>query len=511
MTMFAAAGDHPLLKGWMTWIEQQEWTWPAEAATLGARAQWLVCNDPFVAALYQAHLQGTLGPLGPRLTSLYDATPEDPGTDDQTRRIRRQINAISAATWTGHALDRERVRTRRELEEALDWFAFVLGDGFAVRVSDGLASSWRLIHPDRVGNPGGIGNRADLRDGFVLADGAVVGLWVNPPIFAGNGQYQAAKSAPVFIPWTAADGTPNVIHVTGLRLPGMLRGVSRLAPIVVMMRQIGGVLESHVAGKRLQAILGLIVEAEDPDAFAAAKAAGNALDPSTFQVDGPLNVWVKPPNTNVQFTDTKFNGADLAGYLEICYKVGCASLSMPVDVVLCQMGNASLSSARAGLDQFDRTNQTEQERHIASCSSQIDAAAVADAITRGELSLPAVTPAALAAKYSRPPKYSTDSLKDANTVIALVESGVSKTTAFQRVYGLNWEDEQELTNAQNEFQAAQLAAMGVAVPGGTGAPAGSVPGQVPPGAPALPGPPVDQPNAFTRLRNFFAFRRQDAA
>jgi capsid protein len=99
-----------------------------------------------------------------------------------------------------------------------------------------------------------------------------------------------------------------------------------------------------------------------------------------MQINGPLNTWVVPPGSKVTMTDTKFNGADLSDYLIIVYKVMCAVLQMPVDVVLCQMGNASLSSARAGLDQFDRTCQTEQELHIGAVSQPMDQSAVADAI-----------------------------------------------------------------------------------------------------------------------------------
>jgi capsid protein len=129
---------------------------------------------------------------------------------------------------------------------------------------------------------------------------------------------------------------------------------------------------------------------------------------------------------------------------------------VPVDVVLCQMGEASLSSARAGLDQFDRTCQAEQERHIAEATAPIDRAAIADAEVAGELMLPddVVIDDALAAKYARPPKYSTDRKKDAETIAALRAAGVSGTTAFA-MFGLVYEDERELTAIEAEFDAAQ--------------------------------------------------------
>jgi capsid protein len=414
-----------------------------------------------VAALVQAHLLGTLGPVGLRSTSLYDDQRDEAATSDEARRLRRSITAVTDRTWAGRTLDAEKIRTRLDLEVALAWSAFVKGEGFAVRVQRGKRSAWRLVDALRIKNPkddkgGQLPNSATLRDGFRIdADGAVDGVWVVRAKLGRFGMPEDEKA--MFVPWYAADGTPNIIHRVGYRLPGMMRGVSRLAPMVIMARQLAGVLESHVAAKRLQAVHAMIVEAQDPTEYKKAMASGSALGSEKWQVNGPLNVWIKPAGSApVVFTDPKFNGLDLEAYLKITYKVQCASVQVPVDVVLCQMGEASLSSARAGLDQFDRTCQAEQERHIAEATAPIDRAAITDAEVAGDLLLPddVVIDDALAAKYARPPKYSTDRLKDANTIEALRKAGVSGTTSFA-MFGLVYEDERELTAVESEFDAAQ--------------------------------------------------------
>jgi capsid protein len=458
---FDAAGNHDLLTNWQTWAKMDEVVWADEYEDIAERAQALACNDSFVAALVQAHLLGTIGPVGLRSTSLYDDQRDEAATSDEARRLRRAITAVTDRTWAGRTLDAENVRTRLDLEVALAWSAFVKGEGFAVRVQRGKRSCWRLVDPRRIKNPKDPKgtqqpNSARLRDGFVLdADGAVVGVWV---IRAKIGQHGMPEDErPLYVPWYAADGTPNIIHRVGHRLPGMMRGVSRLAPMVIMARQLAGVLESHVAAKRLQAVHAMIVEAQNPDEYKKAMANGSALGSPKWSVNGPLNVWVKPSGGgDVQFTDPKFNGLDLEAYLKITYKVQCAAVQVPVDVVLCQMGEASLSSARAGLDQFDRTCQAEQERHIAEATAPIDRAAIADAEVAGELLLPddVVIDDALAAKYARPPKYSTDRLKDAETIKALREAGVSGTTAFA-MFGLVYEDEREMCAIEAQFDKAQ--------------------------------------------------------
>lgn len=462
---FTGASDHPLLQDWLAYCKAEEFVWATEFRTLAERAESLACNDSFIAALVAAHILGTLGPTGLRSTSLYDIAREEAATPEGVRALRRRITAITDGSWLGRDLDAENVRSRLDLEIALAWSAFVKGEGFAVRVWIDGRSRWRLVDPVRVKNPKEASNSATLRDGFVLsADGRVTGLWV---VRGKIGRWGMPEDdAPIFVPWTAADGTPNVIHRVGYRLPGMLRGVSRLAPMIVMSRQLAGVLEAHVAAKRLQAIYGMIVETEDPDAYKDAVANGmsNALGSPAMEVSGPLNVWLKPPGSTVQFTDTKFNGADLKDYLTIVYKVQCAAVQVPVDVVLCQMGEASLSSARAGLDQFDRTCQAEQERHISECTAVIDQVEIAGAQLRGEISIDGDPVHTLAAKYTRPPKYSTDRKKDADTITGLLAAGVSKTTAYA-MFGLVYEDERELVQAEREFEAAQGGA-----PSGSGQP-----------------------------------------
>lgn len=516
---FTASSQHPLMADfWGQWTTP-EFVWQIEAEIIANRAEALACNDPFIAAMIAAEIQGILGPNGLRLSSQYDTDPTLPETSDADQAARRGINAIIGATWRGRQLDADGLRTRREIEWALRWWALVRGDGFAVRVMRKGRSAWQMIHPRRVRNPTiATLNTAFLRDGFALdAQGAVTGIWISPPTLMFGGPMPDAK--PIFVPWYADDGTPNILHAVGYRLPGMMRGVSVIAPIVLMARQVQAVLESHVAGKRVQAIHPLIVEAEDPEAYKAAIANGCALDPMTFAIDSPLQLFVKAPGSTVDFPDTKFDGKDLDDYVRSMYRTQAATRGMPVEVVLCQMGEASLASARAGLDQFDRSMQTCQEGHIAEIAGPMDQVAIADAIAYGEIDLGADpgSAALTVGTYSRPPKYSTDRLKDANTILALLDGGMSGTTAFA-MFGASWEDEQEQRRAEAKFLVAQdippLApanAPGVTI-GAEPSPAdGSTPSTdtaTPNGDQTPAGEPPKKPGAFHRLLS--RFRRSAA-
>jgi len=454
MSLYQGSTSHSLLQNWVLGIQDARWIIPAEAQTLSDRATWLGANDPFIAALYAAHLQGLMGPTGPRLTSMYDDLPELATTSEEVRASRRAINAVIASSWSGKSLDADGVRTRYEIECALDHQAFFTGDGFAIRIFKNGVSKWRIVHRDRIRNPIKVANSVEWRDGFKLKDGEVVAINIAPPRYLLAGESGTKETV---VKWYSDDGTPNVIHKPGIRLPGMLRGVSRISPLIVMQRQVGSVLESHVAGKRLQSIFAMIVQATSPEQWKAAQDSGSALGAGRLRVDGPLQVWITNPDqiNPVQFTDTKFNGADLDQYLRTCWAIQCATLQMPLDVVLCQMGNASLSSARAGLDQFDRTCQTEQESQIASVTSILDRVAISDAMVSGKLKLSTEdTAGVMVGKYSRPPKYSTDRKKDAETMLALQEAGISKTTSFE-MFGFSFEDETELKQSEDEFNESQ--------------------------------------------------------
>ena len=497
MNQFTGSTNHPLLADWNTYFQGQEYTYASEWRILAARGMSLACNDPFIAALINAAMQVTLGPSGLRLNSLFDSTPEDDAVSLADRRTRRILNSICESSWYGKDLDAEGSRNRREIEALLLWMSWAIGEGFAIRTWKNGRSVWRIVMPDRVRNPGIFYNTANVRDGFRLDDsGHIIGLWCDSTNYVLTGQY-IPSGVPVYVPWFAADGTPNVIHRKGFTLPGMLRGVTRLAPMIVMSRQIGEVMQSHAAAKRLQAIQGMIVDVEDESEYQAARATGDALDPYSFSVKGPLNVWVKRNGQTVEFPKTEFSGDDLAAYCRHMYMVQCAAVGMPVDVVLCNLGSASLSSARAGLDQLDRFGQTEQEQHISECSNIIDRVEISDQIALGKLALPIEDwSLIMAGKRSRPPKFSTDALKDANTVIALRTAGFSGTTAFARI-SASYEDEIELRAGEAVFEKAHGIAP-LVIPGAPGAPPPnqpSVAGSQPTPTPEPSGPAPSAPEA----------------
>jgi capsid protein len=459
MSTFTAGTANRAFADWSASQDDPQLIWVQEGDTIAARALSLACNDPFAAAMANAFVQGIHGPAGLQLESQYDSQQEESETTDEDRDIRREINAMIADTWFGTDIDAGGQLTRREIERQASWSAFVLGNGFGVRVwkpnraGSGFSSTWRLVAPHRVSNMDGRPNDSQLRDGIELdANGVPVALHVEVTKVGSFGVYSRQEWKR--IPWFAPDGTPNVFHRRGLVIPGMYRAISMLAPMIFTMRQTQGVVEAHVLGKRIQAMFPLIFQVEDPEKFRQYQQANAVYTPGMKL--GPTSSVVISKDDAITFPEVKYDGSDVKDFMHLVWREQCASVGFPLEVVLAMMGDASLASARASLDQFDRTCQGYQEDAISQVTQVIDRARIAEAMATGEIDIPNGMrwSAILAGEYRRPPKYSTDRLKDANTVIQLQKAGVSGSTAFKMI-GLSYESEREMVASEKEFNAAQ--------------------------------------------------------
>lgn len=448
MTEYRGASDTRLM-GPQPWIiTEPTYDWSRDFLRLAARARELVANDPFAAAMVQCKLDNTHGPDGLRAVSLatQDASlPVSPADYDLRETIER-----GWAMSYGVGFDAGGLLTRKAFDRQLDWLATVCGEGFAIRVwrpgriRSPFATCWRLVSPERVSNPDDKPNDKNLYHGFILDDaGEAIGLWVettDPVAFYGNGKRTWAR-----VDWYAPDGTANVVHRVGWKVPGMLRGMSMFAPMLLLAKQIGGTVEAHVTAKRAQACNPVIYYVDNPEEAAAAARADAKSVVGPHTKFNPLQVYYAKVGNQVAFTNTNFNGADLDAFLRIGFRILCAVWQYPIEVVLCQMGDASLASARAGLDQVDRTAQGSQCDHIEQASTHFDASYVAEMNARGFVTAGVSGMAGLTlSRYRRPPKYSTDRKKDAETIGVLVSAGVSPTTAFG-MFGHDYEDETDQT------------------------------------------------------------------
>lgn len=425
-----AASNRLMGSAWRVWDNDPNDDWTSDALILAQRAWDLVRNDPVMAALLSAKIVGTHGACGMRMRSLYQADANVKATEDELR-IRKEIEGVIAEASQGTQLDANGFATRHELEEGIDELATTSGEAFAVRCyledrpGAAVATCWRLVRMERVCNPPGTPDSDRLYNGIALdRDGQAEGLWIAPPR---RTFMRSTVEQWTYVPWFAPDGSRNVLHRIGRRVPGSYRGVSLFAACLPTAKQVKGLLEAYVVAKRVQACHPIIIECDDPVAAAKKDANGAVLGPNTVLEPGKF--YYVGRGAGVSFPSWAFGGADMQAFIDTLYRNEFASWGMPIDVVLAQLGRTNMAASRSAWQQYYRQCTRWQDDHIEQVSRPLDEAIVREAVARGRLTFPAGMSwqRIMASRYVRPEQSMPDPLKEANAVAAWVALGRDKT------------------------------------------------------------------------------------
>lgn len=348
-----AASHDPLFEDWSTRLEDPNKVTSRSARLVAARAQSLVEDWDIAAALVRAVLLATHGAKGLRFRSHFQSD-DAPDTTEQERTARRLIEGAIRARPD---IDASGTMSRRKLERMQDWYAFVMGDGYLVRVDQGV-SRWRLVHPFRVRNPKGKTNDERWQDGHEFgADGRPVAIWVDSNRAS---DLTLPASDPVRIPWTSPDGTRNVSHRKRWDIPGSVRGLSSFAPLMLPARMLQGVSEAYVAAKRVQAQIPLLMKVPD-------------VDKAREQYRGSrLANLLMGPQSEISVMQWKFEGADYSAFTDTEIRSMCAAVGPPWELVLNDHSAKSGASARSMWQSFYQQADEWQLDHAEQTSVVID-------------------------------------------------------------------------------------------------------------------------------------------
>ena len=456
--LFVGAQDHKLFADWLTEIRNPEYVWTTEFRTIASRAVALVCNDTFACSMVGAKIRETHGPRGMRLRSTYTQTPGSKITTIEKKR-RIEIEAILATCSLGNQIDAGCVLTRRMFDEQMDWIATVMGDVWAVwvwkpgRPNCMLSGGWRIVTPDRVCNPDNKANTETICEGVQYnANGIREGIWVKRIPIGCYWLSTVEEKWDYFPMVNPENGMRTVIHHVGFQLPGMSRGISMFSPAIMTLRQMQGTIESTVIGKRVQSMHPIAYLTDDEEELATAKKNKSRLGDNA--VIGPMSVVVgKYGSASVQFLNPNFSGSDIRAFLQTMWMPLSSMWGLPWQVVLCAMGEASLASARAGLDQNARSCEGFGAKYEENVSRPIDESIIREASILGMIDLgsdPKNWNQIMDGRYSRPPKYSTDREKDAKTISHMIRAKISPTTAHE-CFGYDFIAEVEQTRRDVDF------------------------------------------------------------
>ncbi len=452
---YSAAGINRTTADWRIWENDPNYDWMSDAWVLRARAWDLFRNDPVMSALHQSKLVGTHGSKGLAFRSLYSADGSDettPAESDQRREIENCIKRYNRGKQT----DAGGMLSRLEFEKALDSLATIAGEGFAIRCwipgrqRAEFATCWKLIRPERVYNPMGIHDSETMYQGIELdANGAPAALWVGP---ARRLTYSFDPKDWARIPWHADDGTPNVIHRSGLRIPGMYRGITMYAPNLMLAKQIKGCIDAYVIAKRIQACFPIFITCADPIEAAKNDRNGVVFGPNTAIEPG--KVYYLAEGLSINIPTWTFNGADMKAYLDTLYRNQFASWGLPIDVVLAQLGETNMAASRSAWQQYYRQCEIWQDEHISQVSSVLDECIIRESVARGDLPASVLTSTGLASRYVRPPRSMPDPLKEAQAV-ALWTTLKRDRTGLWAESGVDFDESIMQRAEDDEFMTAQ--------------------------------------------------------
>lgn len=446
--------------------------WTGESGELWARAASLEKNDPVIASLINAMITGTHGSEGLRFRSLVESDeaaddvegenetdPADAADDAKELDLRDQIEDLIEEASCSTALDAGGQLHRRELDEAIDRMARIAGECFAVytwtpgRPQTDIAGCWRVLRRDRIYNPPGKEDGPNLYQGITLdKNGCPDGVWIGPPYRSQYWDVRDIKKEWTWVPWYNDQGMQTVIHRVGLREPGAIRGTSVLSRNIALAKQTKGCLDAYVVAKRVQACHPIFIRCADPVNAAKKDRNGALWGPNTTLEPG--KTYYLGEDGEVSFPTWSFQGADLREFLDTLYRNQFAAHGMPIDVVLCQLGETNMAASRSAWQQYYRTCDRWQTDHINQVSRPMDTAIIAEAIATGRLVLPAgmTLRQAMKGRYIRPARSMPDPLKEAAAVEKWAQLGRDLTGLWAES-GVDFRESTMQRAEDNEWQA----------------------------------------------------------
>lgn len=342
------------------------------------------------------------------------------------------------------------------------------------------ATHVQLIDPDRLGNPAGKPDGPTLFRGRQLDQhGRFVGLHIRRghPNDASN---RTDDSEYVYVERETEWGRPMAFHWFFKRRAGMQRAISNLVTSLRHIKMLDKFDDATLQNAVVNGILATFIQTKmRPDEMAAHLApAGDEDEYSGFQEKmaayeemdlkiGDQRIPVLGPNDEIVMKRTA-DAIPGAGEFRSSFHRGFASaLGMPAEQLSLDYTQANYSSIRAsGIDAW-RNVMTERHLFVKHVATLIYSAVMEEAISIGELELPAGAPdfydarqAYLACSWTGPGMGWVDPLKEAKAARERTDGMFSTLEQENAAQGNNWRD----TIDQRAVEQAYADSVGVTVP-----------------------------------------------
>lgn len=347
------------------------------------------------------------------------------------------------------------------------------GDVFALRryredPGEVYGTRMQMIEADRVSNPGRAADTASVVGGIRFNDdGVAVGYHVSN---RHPGDYLLTAGATLAwkeVPARDADGRPLVLHLAERLRPDQARGVPYLAPVIELLRVLGGYTENEATAALVTSMFTVFVTSAQDE--------GGAVKPIVGETDSTTaaNELKLGPGAIIDLADgedvkmanpLRPNAGFDAFVMSLCRQIGVA-LELPYELLIKHF-TASYSASRAALEtawQFFRKRRAWLARRF--CQPYYEMV-LWEAVARGRLEAPGffddplIRRAWCGAYWNGPARISLNQYVDAQADdLNLQNRLISRERIIQERFGGTFEDTRsQLAKEERVLEAAGLKA-----------------------------------------------------
>lgn len=324
----AAGGRRWEGAGWLTNVNQ---SLAAGQHSIRARAQHAALNNPHAARAASAWTANVVG-IGIRPQSTAGAT-----VDEVFAAWSAECDAAGRTDFSG-------------LQAAVVRSVFVAGEAFVRfrtrRPEDGLAVPLQIEILDQ-----------QQVDAAFHRDLGAAGRIISGIEFDGIGRrvaYHVRRHAPGD-PLGSTQLEPSrvpaedILHVFEPVVPGQVRGISRLAPVLLRLRDLDELADAALMRAKVEAMFGAFLQDADGQTFEGTQDGSilaSGLEPGTIKI--------LPPGASVTFSDPKNGGSNFEAFTSSQLHAIAAGLGLTYEMVSGDMTGVNYSSARVALIEFRR-------------------------------------------------------------------------------------------------------------------------------------------------------------
>ena len=438
-----ASRDSRNLRNWHTTSGDADSTINRDAAVLRSRAHDLSRNAPIVAGAIRTNTVNVVG-TGLTLQSRIDREVLPWLAPDQADALERQIER-EWAMWAGSPeCDMARTSNFSQLQEIAMRGAMVAGDIFAFLPTFQTGNTpyhlrVQLVEADRVSNPQGKTNSATL----------VAGVEKDPNSGAPTG-YHVQSSHPgsmtrVEQKWTlhpafgAKTGRRTVIHLYRPQRAGQTRGVSELAPIIDLVKQLTRYTNAEVAAAVTSALFTVFVKTEMGDGLAQPTISPGSPAVSAGADDdfkmGHGNIVNLMPGESIETATPGRPNVAFPMFVEAVLEQVGSSLGIPFELLRMHF-SASYSASRAALLEAQKGFRSVRQWLASSFCQPIYETWFTEAVALGRISAPgfidgdfSVRAAYLGSEWVGPSFGNIDPLKEVKAAQLRISEGLSTISA----------------------------------------------------------------------------------